>query len=72
MKIIITEQQYKLLRRIIGEESEDDMDDYKEFNIDDWRADKDEKERKEKYDNSGEDVKSVVLMLTTHQNFKYF
>jgi hypothetical protein len=33
MKIIITEQQYKLLRRIIGEESEDDMDDYKEFNM---------------------------------------
>jgi len=53
----------RLIRRIIKEESEDDMDDYKEFNIDDWRSDKDEKERKEKYDNSGEDVKGVVLKI---------
>jgi hypothetical protein len=35
----------------------------KEFNIDDWRAEMEEKERKEKYDDSVEDVKGVELKI---------
>ena len=44
-------------------EGYDSEEDPKEFNIDDWRAETEEKERKEKYDNSGEDVEGVVLKI---------
>ena len=55
----IQESNISLERRMLKEEEEST----KEFNIDDWRAETEEKERKEKYDDSGEDVKGVVLKI---------
>ena len=50
----------KHIKLFEGYESEEDP---KEFNIDDWSAERDEANRKEKYDNSGEDVEGVVLKI---------
>jgi len=44
-------------------EGYDSEEDPTKFNIEDWRAKEDEKESKEKYDNSGKDVKGVVLKI---------
>jgi len=54
----IQESNIRLERRMLKEE-----DSPNEFNIEDWKSEKDKEERKEKYNESGEDVKGVVLKI---------